>query len=62
MENKIEEFLNEIDLLDDKCDKIFRNVHGSLKLRKKLEQEKKFLSTVKIRFIYFKIRFTMLVK
>ena len=47
MESKIDKFLKEIEISDEKCVEYFSCINGLSKLRKKLEKEKKFLITVK---------------
>jgi hypothetical protein len=44
----IDDYLKEADLLCLKCDNEFANIDGSLKLKRKIESEKKFLNSVSI--------------
>ena len=46
MDEQIEESLKEADFLCLKCDNEFAGIEGSIKLKRKLESEKKFLNAV----------------
>ena len=46
MDAQIDESLKEADLLCLKCDNEFSAIDGSIKLKRKLEAEKKFLNAV----------------
>ena len=48
MDETIDDYLKEADLLCLKCDNEFAHIEGSLKLKRKIESEKKFLNSVSI--------------
>ena len=48
MDLKINSFLEEIECLLEKCEKQFAHIDGSVKLKRKLEAEKKFLNSVNL--------------
>ena len=50
MDLKINSFLEEIEGLLKKCDNQFAHIDGSIKLKRKLEAEKKFLNSVNFDF------------
>lgn len=50
MDQIIDEYLKEADLLCSKCENEFANIEGSLKLKRKIESEKKFLINVNNEF------------
>lgn len=50
---KIKKFLEEIEVLIQKCDDEFGSVDGSFKLKKKLESEKRFLISVMQKLFLF---------
>jgi hypothetical protein len=54
MDAQIDENLKEADFLCLKCDNEFAAIDGSIKLKRKLESEKKFLNAVSCLNICFK--------
>ena len=51
MDESINEYLKEADLLCSKCENEFAKIDGALKLKRKIEAEKKFLITVNIKIL-----------